>query len=140
MNATPQERESALIAEIRALRAEVQQLHKEARPRHSFEARFGRWLKDQHAQAFAIDGSPDDHWRARGQPGAVVTALLRVGPDGQASLDVWHGPHKDCSFALITPEMLLKRAMPTVLTEARQFLGLDRRQPSGGPDADAQAA
>lgn len=129
------DRRDALADEIRQLRQEVHQLRREARPWPFFHMRFGAWLKEEHDKAPVRPG-PDDVWARAGKPGKVVTALLRIGPDGQCALDVWHQGRPDCTFALMTPEKLQQRALPQVLAEARQFLGLDQATGPGPGDAE----
>lgn len=141
-NAQQDDRRDALVDEIRQLRQEVQQLRQEARSEPSFhtsfQSRFSAWLQDQYAQGHLTGSGPDDVWRAVGQPGAVVTALLRIGPDGRCALDVWHAGNWDCTFALMTPEKLQQRALPDVLAEARKFLGLDQAKGPGSGESSPE--
>jgi hypothetical protein len=134
------DRRDALADEIRQLRQEVQQLRREAQSEPSFhtsfQRRFSAWLQDQYAQGHLTGSGPDDVWRSLGQPGGVVTALLRIGPDGQCALDVFHGGNLHATCALMTPEKLQQRALPDVLAEARQFLGLDQATGPGPGDAE----
>jgi hypothetical protein len=70
---------------------------------------------------------PGALWAEGRKPGEefrMVTALMCIGPDGRAIVDVWHGPNKDCNFSPAKLAHLSNKTLPVLLGEAEEFLGL----------------
>jgi hypothetical protein len=60
----------------------------------------------------------------------IVTAMLQMGTDGRCFLNVWHGPRKDCVMVSRNQHDLVRKDLPLVLREAREFLNLREADPS----------
>jgi hypothetical protein len=97
----------------------------------------GELIKDRYEDLKRGPGALWANARKPGEQFRMVTALMCIGPDGRAHVDVWHGPNKDCNFLPAKLEDLRRKTLPVLLAEAEEFLGLVQLPILGEPGAQS---